>query len=95
MFPCPPLLPGLLLDRPWALSLKLSRALKLLDTAILLLVSLAESTLELPNNRPHLLPRAFVVGADEGPLDGEGLGDGEGNIARTLESSVSVNFAGN
>lgn len=78
------------------LSRRLSRALKLLETATLALVSLAESTLELPKRRPHLLAR--VLRADGGPDDGDGEGDGVGAAAvvvRTRESSVSVNLAGN
>lgn len=42
------------------LSLKLSRALKLLETVILLLLSLVESTLELPSSFPHLLGRDLI-----------------------------------
>lgn len=92
--PCPPLLLELLLCRPCALSRKLSLALKLLETATFVLVSLAESTLELPNKRPHLLARVLL--ADGGPDDGEGDGDGEGPVVvRIRESSVNVNFAGN
>lgn len=70
MFPWPLLeLPPCLL---WALSRKLSLALKLLETATLVHESLAESTLELPNIRPHLL--APVPRADDG-CDGDGHGD--------------------
>lgn len=76
-----------------ALSRKLSRALKLLETATFALVSLAESTLELPNIRPHLLAR--VPRADGGPDDGDGDGDGDGTEEfRIRESSVRVNLAG-
>lgn len=77
------------------LSRRLSRALKLLETATLALVSLAESTLELPRRRPHLLAR--VLRADGGPDEGEGDGVGEGAAAvvRMRESSVRVNLAGN
>lgn len=77
------------------LSRRLSRALKLLETATLALVSLAESTLELPKRRPHLLAR--VLRADGGPDEGEGDGVGEGAAAvvRMRESSVRVNLAGN
>lgn len=76
------------------LSRRLSRALKLLETATLALVSLAESTLELPRRRPHLLAR--VLRADGGPDEGEGDGDGEGTAAvvRMRESSVNVSLAG-
>lgn len=88
------------------LSRRLSRALKLLETATLALVSLAESTLELPRRRPHLLAR--VLRADGGPEDGEGDGDGEGTapeadadadadalaVPRMRASSVSVSLAG-
>lgn len=90
MFPCPPLPPELLLCLPWpAVSRKLSRALKLLDTATFIHVSLAESTLVLPKMRPHLL--AFVPRADGGPDAGDGDGQGE---LMLCESSVSVNLAG-
>lgn len=90
MFPCPPLLTEPLLCLAWpAVSRKLSRALKLLDTATLIHVSLAESTLELPKMRPHLL--ALVPRADGGPDAGDGDGQGELMIR---ESSVSVNLAG-
>lgn len=58
-----------------------------------MLVSLAESTLELPNSRPHLLAR--VLRADGGPDDGDGDGEGDGTDDVTRASSVSVNFAGN
>lgn len=96
--PCPPLLLEVLLCLACAavLSRRLSRALKLLETATLALVSLAESTLELPKRRPHLLAR--VLRADGGPDDGDGEGDGEGAAAvvvNTRESSVNVNLAGN
>lgn len=95
--PCPPLLLEVLLCLTWAavLSRRLSRALKLLETATLALVSLAESTLELPKRRPHLLAR--VLRADGGPDDGDGEGDGEGAAAvvNIRESSVNVNLAGN
>lgn len=96
MFPWPPpLLLELLVCRPVALSRKLSRALKLLDTATFVHVSLAESTLLLPNIRPHLL--APVPRADGGP-DGqdanEGDGHGDGAELMIRESSVSVNLAG-
>lgn len=94
--PCPPLLLEVLLCRAWAvLSRRLSRALKLLETATLALVSLAESTPELPRRRPHLLAR--VLRADGGPDEGEGDGVGEGAAAvvRMRESSVRVNLAGN
>lgn len=57
----------------------------------MVLVSLAESTLELPNSRPHLLAR--VLRAEDGPDDGDGDGDGDVDIIRV--SSVSVNLAGN
>lgn len=58
-----------------------------------MLVSLAESTLELPRRRPHLLARP--PRADGGPEDGDGDGDGDGTTEdRALESSVSVNLAG-
>lgn len=93
--PCPPLLLEVLLCLAWAvLSRRLSRALKLLETATLALVSLAESTLELPRRRPHLLAR--VLRADGGPDEGEGDGDGEGTAAvvRMRESSVNVSLAG-
>lgn len=96
MFPCPPLLLELLFCRPCAaLSLKLSRALKLLETAIFVLTSLAESTLELPNSLPHLLAR--VLRADGGPDEGDGEGDGDGTeaIVSIRESSVKVSLAGN
>lgn len=56
LLPCPPLAFGAFVDRARDVSRKLSRALKLLDTAILALPSLPESTLELPKMRPHLLP---------------------------------------
>lgn len=96
LFPWPPLLPALLLCLPWpADSRKLSRALKLLETATFVHVSLAESTLELPKMRPHLL--AHVPRADGGPADaGDGDGDGHGDGAELMirESSVSVNLAG-
>ena len=95
LFPCPPLLLlGLLLDRAWALSLKLSRALKLLETAILALLSLAESTLELPSKRPHLLPALSFDPVDSWPVDGDGEADGDGTDVMTRESSVNVSFAG-
>lgn len=55
-------------------------------------MSLAESTLELPNKRPHLLAR--VPRADGGPDDGDGDGDGDGADDKTRESSVNVNLAG-
>lgn len=93
MLPWPPLLLGLLLDRPCALSRKLSRALRLRDTATLVLVSLAESTLELPSRRPHLLPRVTLPA--EGPDEGDGDGDGDGIEATTRESSDNVSLAGN
>lgn len=57
-----------------------------------MLVSLAESTLELPSRRPHLLARAPF--ADGGPDEGDGDGDGDGTVVRTRESSVSVSLAG-
>lgn len=93
LFPAPPLLLELLLARPCALSRKLSRALKLLDTAIFVLVSLAESTLELPRSRPHLLARAL---ADGGPDEGEGDGDGDTTDVKASVrfSSVKISFAG-
>lgn len=94
MFPWPPLLLELLLGLPWpAVSRKLSLALKLLDTATFVYDSLAESTLELPKMRPHLL--APVPRADGGP-DAAGDGDGHGDGAELMirESSVSVNLAG-
>lgn len=76
-----------------ALSRKLSLALRLRDTAILVLVSLAESTLALPSSRPHLLaPRGL---ADGGPDEGEGEGDGDTIDDRARLSSVRVSFAGN
>lgn len=59
----------------------------------MVLVSLAESTLELPSKRPHLLAR--VLRADGGPDDGDGEGDGDGMADITRVSSVNVNFAGN
>lgn len=75
----------------WDVSRKLSRALKLLDTDIFALPSLAESTLELPSKRPHLLPgRNF--GPDAGCPDGEGIG--VGTVVTTRESSVNVSLAG-
>lgn len=95
LLPCPPLLLEVLLCLAWAvLSRRLSRALKLLETATLALVSLAESTLELPRRRPHLLAR--VLRADGGPDEGEGDGDGEGTAAvvNMRESSVNVSLAG-
>lgn len=96
MFPWPPLLPVLLLCLPWpAVSRKFSRALILLVTATFVHVSLAESTLELPKMRPHLL--AHVPRADCGPQEaGDGDGDGHGDGAELMirESSVSVNLAG-
>lgn len=95
--PCPPLLLEVLLCLAWAavLSRRLSRALKLLETATLALVSLAESTLELPKRRPHLLAR--VLRADGGPDEGDGEGEGVGAAAvvNIRESSVKVNLAGN
>lgn len=71
MFPWP------LLELPpclfWALSRKLPLALKLLETATLVhVLSLAESTLELPNIRLHFV--APVPRADDG-CDGDGHGD--------------------
>lgn len=84
---------GLLVERTWADSRKLSRALRLLDTAILALLSLAESTLELPSNRPHLLP-VLSFGPIVWPLDGDGEGEGDGTEVTTRESSVNVNLAG-
>lgn len=98
MFPCPPLLLlfVLLLERACALSLKLSRADKLRDTAIFALLSLAESTLELPNNRPHLLPPRIFGGIVEGgPDEGDGDCEGDGTELIARESSVSVSLAGN
>lgn len=90
MFPCPPLPPELLLCLPWpVVSRKLSRALKLRDTATFVHVSLAESTLELPKMRPHLPP---APRADGGPDAGDGQGDGA--VLMIRESSVSVNLAG-
>lgn len=90
--PCPPLELEPLLCRPCAVSLRLSRALRLLDTATFVLVSLAESTLELPRSLPHLLAR---VARDEGgPDDGDGDGDGDCAVDNALESSVRVNLAG-
>lgn len=92
LFPWPPLLVEQMLCLDWAVSRKLSLALKLLETATFVHVSLAESTLELPNIRPHLLapvPRADC-GADT--ADGDGHGDGTGLTVRV--SSVSVNLAG-
>lgn len=76
LLPWPPLLLELELALPCALSRKLSRALKLLDTATFVLVSLAESTLELPSSRPHLLARGPF--ADGGPDEGDGDGEGDG-----------------
>ncbi|KAI9589869.1 hypothetical protein GQX74_008037 [Glossina fuscipes] len=96
LLPCPPLLLEVLLCLAWAvLSRRLSRALKLLETATLALVSLAESTLELPRRRPHLLAR--VLRADGGPDegDGEGVGEGAAAVVKMRESSVNVNLAGN
>lgn len=59
----------------------------------MVLVSLAESTLELPSRRPHLLAR--VLRAEDGPDDGDGDGDGDGTDGdNTLESSVNVSLAG-
>uniref|UniRef100_A0A1B0A144 Uncharacterized protein n=1 Tax=Glossina pallidipes TaxID=7398 RepID=A0A1B0A144_GLOPL len=89
LLPCPPLLLEVLLCLAWAvLSRRLSRALKLLETATLALVSLAESTLELPRRRPHLLAR--VLRADGGPDegDGEGVGEGAAAVVKMRESSV-------
>lgn len=87
-------MPGLALDLACELSRKLSRALKLLETAILALLSLAESTLELPSKRPHLL-LALSFGPDANcPVDGDGEADGDGMVVITRESSVSVSFAG-
>lgn len=57
-----------------------------------MLVSLAESTLELPSKRPHFVAR--VLRADGGPDDGDGDGDGDGMDDITRLSSVNVNFAG-
>lgn len=59
----------------------------------MVLVSLAESTLELFRMRFHLLPR--WLRADGGPDDGDGDGDGDGTyvIARVLSCRVSL--AGN
>lgn len=93
MFPWPPLLLELLLCLPWpAVSRRLSLALKLLDTATFVYVSLAESTLELPKIRPHL--PAPAPRADGGP-DAAGDGDGHGDVVAMIrESSVSVNLAG-
>lgn len=92
LFPCPPLLLELILFcLPCAGSRNISRALKLLATHILALVSLAESTLELFNMRPHLLARWLRV--DGGPDDGDGDGDGDGTDVRMRESSVRVNLA--
>lgn len=92
-WPPPPLLPELLLCLPWlAVSRKLSRALKLLDTATFVHGSLAESTLELPKIRPHLF--APVPRADGGPEAGDGDGIGDGAEFMIRESSVSVNLAG-
>uniref|UniRef100_A0A1A9VWU7 Uncharacterized protein n=1 Tax=Glossina austeni TaxID=7395 RepID=A0A1A9VWU7_GLOAU len=88
LLPCPPLLLEVLLCLAWAvLSRRLSRALKLLETATLALVSLAESTLELPRRRPHLLAR--VLRADGGPDegDGEGVGEGAAAVVKMRESS--------
>lgn len=97
MLPCPPLLLDVLLWRTGGAmpSRRLSRALKLLDTAILALVSLAESTLELPKRRPHLLARALRP--DGGPDDGDGEGVDEATVIAVSirASSVSVNLAGN
>lgn len=75
MFPWPPLLLELLDCLPCpAVSRRLSRALILLDTDTFVHGSLAESTLELPKMRPHLL--APVPRADGGP-DGDGDGHGD------------------
>lgn len=76
-------------------SRRLSRALKLLETATLALVSLAESTLELPRRRPHLLARPLR--ADGGPDDGDGDGVEEATVMAVSirASSVSVSLAGN
>lgn len=57
-----------------------------------MLVSLAESTLELPSSRPHLLARGPF--ADGGPDDGDGDGDGDGTVVKMRESSVNVSLAG-
>lgn len=58
-----------------------------------MLVSLAESTLELPSSRPHLLARGPL--ADGGPDEGDGDGDGDGTaVVRARVSSVSVSLAG-
>lgn len=78
----------------WELSLRLSRALKLLETAIFALLSLAESTLELPNKRPHLLPPLNFDAAESWPVDGDGEAEGEGTQTAARFSSVSVSFAG-
>lgn len=86
--------PGAAAARVCELSLKLSRALRLLETATFALLSLAESTLELPNNRPHLLPGLILGAAGIWPVEGDGEADGDGRTARARDSSVSVNFAG-
>lgn len=57
-----------------------------------MLVSDAESTLELPSKRPHLLARPPL--ADGGPDEGEGEGDGDAPDDSARESSVNVSFAG-
>lgn len=87
-----------------ALSRRLSRALRLLDTFAFALPSLPLSTLELPSSRPHLLPglgpravttATVVVAAGCCWCDvGDGEADGDGTDVTTLESSVSVSLAG-
>lgn len=94
LFPAPPLPLEDVVALPWALSRRLSLALKLLETVIFVLVSLAESTLALPNSRPHLLAaRGLIEGGI--PDDGEGEGEGDAIDDKARLSSVRVSFAGN
>lgn len=104
LFPCPLLPCGPVVLACAALSRRLSRALRLLDTFTFALPSLPLSTLELPSSRPHLLagrgPRAdttatVVVAAGCCWCDvGDGDAEGDGTDVIVLESSVSVSLAG-
>lgn len=85
---------GAFADLACDVSRRLSRALMLRDTAIFALPSLAESTLELPKSRPHLLPGRIFGATATGADDGDGEAAGDGTDATIRASSVSVSFAG-